>query len=113
MYDYTVEMTNDEDFQLAFTATDEDDVPLDVSDWVIEFTIKDKYNCALLTFASDVDDEITLDLDDGLISILIDNSEFNAWDSGTYKMGCRYTNSEGRTKQLFTGALKIYEGEFD
>jgi hypothetical protein len=113
MYDATVEMTNDEDFQLSFTATDEDDVPLDISDWVVEFTLKDRDGCQLAAFASDTDDEIMLDLDDGLISILIDHSQFLSWDCGTYRMGCRYTNGSGFTKQLFTGHLKLYEGEFD
>ena len=113
MYDIAASMTNDEDFELRFIATDSDDEPLPVDDWEIEFVLMDKSGCQLLSYSSPDDDEIDIDTDTSEILIVIDNDRFNAWDCGTYKMACRYTDTTtGRTTQLFMGELQITEGGF-
>jgi hypothetical protein len=110
MYEITASMTNDEDFELSFVPTGDDDTALDISAWSFEFVITDGDGNQLLSY-TDADDEFTIDLDESQVTIVIDNSEFQAWDTGVYGMGCRYTDGT-RTKQLFVGKLKIDDGGF-
>jgi hypothetical protein len=112
MYEITASMTNDEDFDLTFQVVDDDDEPRDITGWTFEFVLNDPDGGQLFLKTSD-DPEIVTDPAESTISIVFDNAHFAGLDPGTYRMGCRYTDTAtGRTKQLFVGDLSLIEGHF-
>lgn len=108
MISANLEVSNKEDWQIQFSATDEetgDDIVFTGA--VIAFKLKDSNGCTRLE-GSTSGGEITL-VDPLVVEINFTDEQMKDLCAGTYPFGCVY-ELNGVTAQLFVGTASIYEG---